>query len=133
MAGGRPLKYNNCLDLDGMCHLYFEECEDNEKHPTVSGLAYFLDVDRKTLINYQRRDEFFHTIKRAKGYIESYLEQWLYGNSVTGVIFNLKNNFDWKDKAEVGVTPGEDANGNKLKWQVEIVEPKPQNNDFIND
>jgi hypothetical protein len=25
----------------------------------------------------------------------------LYGNTVTGVIFNLKNNFGWKDKNEV--------------------------------
>lgn len=94
------MKYNNCLDLDGACHLYFEQCEEKEEHPTISGLAYSLDVDRKTITNYQNRDEFFPTIKRAKAYIEAHLEQMLYGNSVTGVIFNLKNNFEWRDKTE---------------------------------
>lgn len=117
MPGGRPLKFDNCLDLDGMCHLYFEECEDNKKHPTVSGLAYFLDVDRKTITNYSNREEFFPTIKRAKAYIESYLEQWLYGNNVTGTIFNLKNNFGWTDK--LGLEHGEDPD-KPLQWKVKV-------------
>jgi len=110
MAGGRPLKFNNCLDLDGMCHLYFEECKEEKEHPTVSGLAYFLDVDRKTITNYQSRGEFFPTIKRAKAYIEAYLEQKLFGNTVTGVIFNLKNNFEWKDKQELEQSGGVNVN-----------------------
>jgi len=35
------------------------------------------------------------------------LEQKLYGNAVTGVIFNLKNNFGWQDKTEQEVTTKE--------------------------
>lgn len=124
MAGGRPLKFDNCLDLDGMCHLYFEECEDTEKHPTVSGLAYYLDVDRRTLTNYQNKDEFFPTIKRAKAYIESYLEQRLFGQTVTGVIFNLKNNFDWKDKKELEhAGPNGGPIETKTEWTIQPVKP----------
>ena len=36
--------------------------------------------------------------------IEAHLEKKLFGNNVTGLIFNLKNNFDWKDKTEVAQT-----------------------------
>ena len=36
--------------------------------------------------------------------MEDYLEKKLLtGNSATGIIFNLKNNFEWKDKQEVEV------------------------------
>ena len=47
---------------------------------------------------------FFFTIKKAKSKVEDYLEKKLLtGNSATGIIFNLKNNFEWKDKQEVEV------------------------------
>ena len=68
--------------------------------PTMAGLALHCDVDRKTIINYERKDEFFHAIKKARLMVEVHLEQRLYGNNVTGVIFNLKNNFGWADKIE---------------------------------
>lgn len=100
MKEGRPLKYNNCLDLDSACNLYFEDCEETKKHPTITGLALALGMDRKGITNYAKRDEFFPTIKKARLYVESYLEQKLYSGQVAGVIFNLKNNFDWKDKTE---------------------------------
>jgi len=67
----------------------------------MAGLARHLDVDRKTIINYGNKEDYFHTIKRARARVEEFLEQRLYGNTVTGVIFNLKNNFDWKDKQEI--------------------------------
>lgn len=68
--------------------------------PTLTGLAIALGIDRKTLYNYSRRDDYFPTIKRAKDIVEEALEENLYGNSVTGTIFNLKNNFGWVDKYE---------------------------------
>ena len=39
--------------------------------------------------------------------VEEALEQRLYGNAVTGIIFNLKNNFGWQDKTEKEVTSKE--------------------------
>ena len=51
---------------------------------------------------------FFDIIKKAKLRVEEYLEKRLIkDSSCTGIIFNLKNNYGWKDKQEninVGVT-----------------------------
>jgi hypothetical protein len=58
----------------------------------------------ETLRDYGTKDEFSATVKRAKQKIEISLEQRLAGNNVTGSIFNLKNNFGWKDKSEVDAT-----------------------------
>ena len=56
-------------------------------------------MSRQDLINYSKDKEFFDTIKKAKLKIENYLEEHLVtDNSVTGIIFNLKNNYGWKDK-----------------------------------
>lgn len=81
------------------------------KTPTVTGLAIFLDTSRQTLLEYEgevegreKSQEFADTIKKAKDMIELHWEQMLQGNNVTGVIFNLKNNFKWADRAELGVT-----------------------------
>lgn len=67
---------------------------------TVSALAVFLGTSRETLINYNERPEFFDTIKEAKDIIESHWERKLDGSNVTGVIFNLKNNWKWADRTE---------------------------------
>ena len=72
--------------------------------PTISGLALHLGVDRRTIVNYSNKEEYFPTIKKARARIEAHLEKKLFGNNVTGLIFNLKNNFDWKDKSEVAQT-----------------------------
>jgi len=71
---------------------------------TVSALAVFLGTSRETLINYQEKPEFFDTIKEAKDLIESQWEAKLDGSNVTGVIFNLKNNWKWADKTEQEIT-----------------------------
>lgn len=68
---------------------------------TISGLALFLDTTRETLNQYENKPEFTDTIKSAKTKIEHELELSLYGNNVTGIIFNLKNNYGWKDKTEI--------------------------------
>jgi len=98
--GGRPLSYKTVEELETAVNKYFADCEIKTEHPTVSGLAVALNVDRKTITNYQDKPEYFPTIKAAKARIEAHLEQCLFGSSVTGVIFNLKNNFEWRDKTE---------------------------------
>lgn len=72
----------------------------------MSGLALALDMDRKTLFNYSKDEQFFPTIKKAKAKVEEQLEEnALMGKyNPTFAIFNLKNNFDWKDKQEVDTT-----------------------------
>lgn len=68
---------------------------------TVTGLANFLNTSRETLINYEKRDEFIDTIKAAKDKCEHYWELQLLGAHATGPIFNLKNNYGWKDRSEI--------------------------------
>lgn len=69
--------------------------------PSILWLCEYLDIHRSTLIEYEEKKEFSNTIKKAKQRIEKYNAEQLYRKEqVTGIIFNLKNNFDWKDKTE---------------------------------
>lgn len=121
--GGRPAKWETPEQLEDLCNQYFESCwefvrdedgnhklnDKGQKNPvrqlkpyTVSGLAVFLGTNRMTLLNYQEKDGFFYTIKKAKAIIEAYVEERLFQGKATGPIFNLKNNFPgWKEKFEL--------------------------------
>lgn len=107
-AGGRPLKFATPKVLQKAVDDYFESLIVRDKegkveyteNPTVSGLAYHLDVCTVTLTNYSNRDEFFSIIKRAKQKVEIALEKRLYGTAPTGAIFNLKCNFGKRDGGE---------------------------------
>lgn len=99
---GRPKLYEDVESMEKDIEKYFKECDKKDKPYTVSGLAYALDMDRRSLLNYSKDEKFFPTIKKAKQKIEQQLEEkGLMGTSnATFTIFNLKNNFDWKDKVE---------------------------------
>jgi hypothetical protein len=97
MAGGRPPIWNTPEDLHTLVNSYFE----STTKWTLSGLAVYLGIDRKTLYNYEEKDEFFHIIKKARAKVESiYEERAIYENNPTGVIFALKN-MGWTDKKEI--------------------------------
>lgn len=129
--GGRPPKYTSKEELQKKIDEYFESCyrpamvfnkEKNQYEAvkdiegnivkeqyrpfTMSGLAYALDIDRTTLINYSKQEEFFDTIMRAKRRCEVYTEERLFdreGNR--GAIFSLSNNFkNWADKQTIETT-----------------------------
>jgi len=101
---GRPLKFANSEDMQTKIDAYFEDCNKNQIPYTITGLSLALDCDRVTLLNYSKKEEFFSTIKRAKLMVEHALELMLLQSShAGGTIFNLKNNFGWKDKQEVDV------------------------------
>lgn len=72
------------------------------ENPSVIGMCLHIGIHRDNLLEYAKLPEFHDTIKSAKSKIERYLEEQLYRrDQVTGIIFNLKNNFEWKDKQEV--------------------------------
>lgn len=99
--GGRPPLFNSAEQLQAAIHEYFERCDDNKEPYTVSGLAYHLGMTTESLRRYGESDQFSATVKRAKQRVENYLEKHLLaGKNAAGVIFNLKNNFGWKDKVE---------------------------------
>lgn len=107
-AGGRPPKYTEVEEMQKKIDKYFEDCKLNNRPYTITGLGLALDMSRQDLINYSKKEKFFDTIKKAKMRVENYLEERLINDSsATGIIFNLKNNYGWKDKQEnvnVGVS-----------------------------
>lgn len=74
---------------------------------TITGLALFLDMDRQSLLRYEKEyeDEFCYTIKRAKERVQEFVECCLFKKGIApGVIFNLKNNFGWEEKQNIDAT-----------------------------
>ena len=101
---GRPLKYKSPDDMQKKIDAYFTDCDRKEAPYTVTGLALAIDMSRQGLVNYEKKGEFFDTIKKAKGRVEEFLEQRLLSaNCSTGVIFNLKNNFGWRDHSDISI------------------------------
>lgn len=79
---------------------------------TITGLAVFLDTSRKTLLDYENshfdsideesKKRFSNAIKKLKEKCHAYAEEQLFLNrQATGAIFNLKNNYDWKDEQQI--------------------------------
>ena len=127
MKQGRPPKYETPEQMQAVIDLYFLACKSNQAEalslknshlmgldageleiinavddivPTISGLAYTLGMSTEAFRNYEAKDDFLATVKRAKQRVEMSLEQRLAGKAVVGSIFSLKNNFGWKDKSE---------------------------------
>lgn len=99
---------------------FFIECKEENKVPTITGLAVKLDTTRRTLLDYENqivktldeniKKEISHTIKKAKARIESEYEQALMDRGkTTGAIFTLKNNYGWADKQEIVTTTNNKA------------------------
>ncbi len=116
MQVGRPPKYKTPEEMQKVIDEYFEtdayaDIGNGLQYcPTVEGLAHALGMSRRALLGYEDKKEFLPTIKAAKQRVAIALEQRLYGSAVTGAIFNLKNNFGWKDQQDHNVTT-RDATG----------------------
>lgn len=121
--GGRPLLFKTPEELDEKIQEYFAYCDNrmvevmnkdtgetfflNKPAPyTMSGLALAVGVDRRTIVNYANKDEFFPTINKARQKVEAQLEEKMMEKEhfSPGQIFVAKNNFGWVDKAEVDHT-----------------------------
>jgi hypothetical protein len=100
--GGRPLKFKNEKELQKKIDAWLKSCKKEKRPLTITGLALALDTGRNVLIDYGNREEFSNTIKKAKLICENYAEETLFlGKNVVGAIFNLKNNYGWKEKQEI--------------------------------
>ena len=114
--GVKP-KITSAKDIDKIAERYFNECIEEGKYPTVSGLAFELGMERKTLLRYENaidtgelvnlddsvKLEIRNAIKRHKAYIEGQYEDRLLNDarSPIGTLFTLKNNYGWVDKQEI--------------------------------
>ena len=124
---GRPRAFKSVEEVEEKINAYFNYCEEKEKPYTMSGLAYYLGIDRKTLLNYSKNEEYFHTIKKARDRVQMQLEENALSNKAnpTFTIFNLKNNFDWKDKIEHSSSEVENINKNLSNIADLLNNPKP--------
>lgn len=128
---GRPPKYKTPEELQNAIDKYFKDCEgikalDDDsnpiitkygyvylvepKPPTMSGLAIALGfLDRSALLNYQAKDEFYHTVRAAKGRVEQYAEMRLFDkDGANGAKFSLANNFrGWRERQDVNLGGGD--------------------------
>lgn len=101
-GGGRDPFYDSPEDMQRMIDAYFR----TEKIPSIPGLAYHLGfADKKSLMDYEAKEEFWFPIKRAKLRIEAFNAKELHrekGN-ITGIIFTLKN-LGWKDQQDIDLS-----------------------------
>lgn len=120
--GGRPLKFKSVEELQNKIDIYFKSCyqdrvvRDNKGNVLldindkaiiervcvepicITGLALALDTTRDLLIDYEKKDEFSNIIRRAKLFCQHFAESHLFtARNPAGAIFNLKNNYGWKD------------------------------------
>ena len=115
---GRPLKYKTAEQLQAAIDEYFTYCDNriqqvyskklgevieiiNPEPYTMAGLAYAIGMDRTSLFNYSKREQFFDTIKRARDKVQTDVERRLMEDAPTGAIFNLKNNFGYVDQKQI--------------------------------
>jgi hypothetical protein len=117
--GGRPLLFKTPQAMQQAIDEYFAYCDNRTREVfveklgetivisnpapyTMVGLARALGMDRRTLLDYAKRDKFLLTIKDARLKVEEFNENQLHeGRNAAGVIFNLKNNFGWVDESKV--------------------------------
>lgn len=128
---GRPPKYTDLETFQRKIDEYFESCwvdkvtevMDKEGNCTMStvryqnrpytimGLVLALGLtSRKSLLDYQGREEFCNAVKKAKTKVEMCVEEYLFNaKNAAGPIFWLKNNAETKyqDKQEFEHTGAE--------------------------
>ncbi len=120
---GRPLKYQKEEDLRNAIDEYFDWCDNRIQHVyspksesvievinpapyTMMGLARRIGLSRQALSEYSHSDKFGDTIKEARDRVQEDVETRLMEKQPTGAIFNLKNNFGYKDQTQQDITSG---------------------------
>jgi hypothetical protein len=108
---GRPRKFTDVELMQEKIDNYFKDCDERKAKYTVPGLALALGfLSRASIWDYGKLLEFNDTIKRAMLKMESQrAEDLLTENNPVGKIFDLKNNFGWKDQKDVGISGGLDV------------------------
>jgi hypothetical protein len=108
MTAGQPPIFESAEEMQEVITKYFEglvyeDCDGIEHYrpALITGLALALGFcTRQSIYDYEKREEYSYTIKRAKMMVEADYERRLDGKACTGSIFALKN-MGWKDKQEI--------------------------------
>lgn len=94
MPAGRPLKFETVEAMEELADAYFNSIPEDEW--MVTGLALALDTSRETLMNYEKRDEYFDAIKRYKSKVDYAYEKRGMAKMSSFDIFRMKN-MGWQD------------------------------------
>lgn len=127
-ATGRPYKYTP-KELINKSLEYFNYLDDPKNYidkgigwkiprpKTLSWLCMYLWVSKDYISEKEKDNQFSETIKAIRLIVENNIEEWILLNiyNPTSWIFNLKNNFGWKDKTEV-------ENTIKVLWEDELMD-----------
>ena len=120
--GGRPPVFETPEELNDKIEAYFSSCSTLNQQATITGLCYDLGFEsRQSFYDYEKRDGFSYTIKRARLKMESLYEAQLFTKISTGAIFGLKN-FGWTDRSEVDLT----SDGKEIKGFILGVKPQTE-------
>lgn len=113
----RPPLYKDPEELETLIVGYIKEQEERKKPLTITGLALSIWIDRGTLLDYKKKDNFAHVINKYRSLILARTEEDLVSRDkfTPGQIFYLKNNYkqDYQDKIEID---------NKHSWSISLVE-----------
>lgn len=116
MPAGRPPKFANVGELQSA----FTEWQETFKFgherygevPDIEGFCDHVEAWRDLLIDYEKKEEFSHTIKKIKNWIYSRKKQLAFAGKMPAAvfIFDAKNNAGYVDRMEQDVT----SNGESL-------------------
>ena len=112
MKNWRPPIWETVEELEEKIEQYFEYVTQKDDKgrfmeiPDIEWLAFFLNTTRKTILDYEKKEDFSNTIKKAKDKIFFYKKQLAMMNQInpTVFIFDSKNNHWYVDKTEVDNT-----------------------------
>lgn len=100
--GGRPPIIASPGEFDALVESYRTLCAEKEIPVTFTGMALHLGfASRRSLYDYEKRDGFSRSVKRARLLVEAAYEARLSLPAAGGAIFALKN-LGWSDKQELG-------------------------------
>jgi hypothetical protein len=131
MPAGRPPMFDNSAQLQEAIDDYFKNIPTKKvvigtgatkrieevPIPTITGLVYHIGFESRTAFyDYEKKDEFKYTIKRARLFIEHEYEQQLNVGNTIGAIFALKN-MGWIDKQGIEHTG---ADGKEIAHKIII-------------
>ena len=113
MSWERP-NMANPREVQDRINQYFTLCDTNEMKPSVEGLAFAFDTDRKTLWRWVNGidskyipDENRHIIKKAYTLLNNLMADYMQNGKINPVagIFLMKNTMDYRDETEVVIKP----------------------------
>lgn len=128
MAGGRPPLWGTVEELEKALEGFDKWNEDNDYIPDIEGLAVYLGTSRKTILDYENKEEFSYTIKRVKTKIAFHKKQLALKGKIPAAIFcfDFHNNHGYVNR-EIIIKDKEPEEVNIDDLKKEIIEDIKEN------